>query len=107
MFGCVCVCVCHPWFVNSSKGGCGFIVRFFPIGSPSIVECRILNNRRQVVTRDNKKNVMLWDILHVRELADVVLAQTHITDDITLTTIVNLLQYSSKQNTLSLSCIGL
>ena len=36
------------------------------IGGTTIVEYRILNNKRQVLTKDNTGNVALWNVLQVR-----------------------------------------
>ena len=36
------------------------------IGGTTIVEYRILNNKRQVLTKDNTGTVALWNVLQVR-----------------------------------------
>ena len=44
----------------------GVHLLFSPLsGDRCIVNCRILNNKRQVLTTDNKGDVTLWDVLHV------------------------------------------
>ena len=35
------------------------------IGGTTIIEHRILNNKRQVLTKDNTGNVALWNVLRV------------------------------------------
>lgn len=37
-------------------------------GGPSIKQYTILNDKRHVLTRDTEENVVLWDILKVRNL---------------------------------------
>ena len=46
--------------------GCGF-----DAGGRNIRDFRILSNRQQVLTKDSSGEVALWDVLHVRELAEV------------------------------------
>ena len=41
------------------------------IGGTTIVEYRILNNKRQVLTKDNTGNVALWNVLQVRSSGDM------------------------------------
>ena len=36
-------------------------------GGRSIRDFRVLSNRQQVLTKDSKGDVALWDVLHVRE----------------------------------------
>ena len=45
----------------------GKVCPFICLGGSSIKEYKILNNRQQVLTRDNNNKVTLWDILHVRK----------------------------------------
>ena len=40
------------------------VVYLFP-GKPSVMDYRILGNKREVLTRDTRGEVVLWDILHV------------------------------------------
>jgi len=55
----------YRWTQCSAIGIFGKVCPLVRVGGSSIKEHKILNNRQQVLTRDNNNKVALWDILHV------------------------------------------